>query len=239
LILGDYLKVYPFAQEIAEQATGLISWVNNHSKVRVIFNDCQATISQDRYKRTIILVFLVACITRWTTHCVAFLRLLHLKPALQLGTLQKRQSIIDAQIGAAKSTEKDRLEAEAVSFCNLIDDHTFWNGLEHVVGDMEPICYATNLNQKDSTRADQVLLSLVGIFLHFADHPEPEVRSGMTQRLEKRWADCDQPLFLLALILNPHEVLSCFGEKANFDPFKCANLARMVCTLSSLYHGMV
>jgi hypothetical protein len=110
---------------------------------------------------------------------------------------------------------------EATEFCELItdDQNRFWLGLESVVGDLEPICYGTNLNQQDSSRADQVLLTLISIFLHFSAHPEPEVAEGMKKRLEKRWKDSDQPLFLLCLILNPFEGISCFGPKADLSHF--------------------
>jgi hypothetical protein len=109
--------------------------------------------------------------------------------------------------------------------CDLIADHNFWEAPEHVVGGIEPICYGTNINQKDSTQADQVILTLAGLYIHFSGHPMiPEVVNGMTKHLEKRWKDCHQPLFLLAVILNPFEGLSCFGEKAGMDHFKCNNL---------------
>ncbi|KAJ7238694.1 hypothetical protein C8J57DRAFT_1478615 [Mycena rebaudengoi] len=68
------------------------------------------------------------------------------------------------------------------------------------------------------TRAQQ------SMFLRMLDHPEPAVAAGMTKRLEKRWNDCDQPLFSLTLILNPFEQLSCFGPKAGLNHFNCLDL---------------
>ncbi|KAF9461681.1 hypothetical protein BDZ94DRAFT_1263077, partial [Collybia nuda] len=62
------------------------------------------------------------------------------------------------------------------------------------------------------------------MFLHFDDHPEPEIATGMVERLEKQWKACDQPVFILALILNPYEGLSRFGSHANLNHFKCNNL---------------
>ncbi|KAJ6624745.1 ribonuclease H-like domain-containing protein [Mycena sp. CBHHK59/15] len=225
LILGDYFKVNDMAAMIAEDATALISWINNHGKVRKIFDACQRIISQDRNAgRIIVLAYLVANLTRWTTHFVAFCRLFLLRSALQLGVLQNRSAIIAAEVGAATSTEGERLKEDAEHFCALIEDTTFWNGLEAVLGDLEPICLGTNINQKDSTRLDQVLLTIEGIFLRFTDHPEPDVKKAMLIRLEKRWKDCDQPAFLVALILNPFEKLSCFGPNANLNQFKCLNL---------------
>jgi hypothetical protein len=93
-------------------------------------------------------------------------------------------------------------------WCEVIDDSMFREGLEHVVGDLEPICYATNIGQRDSTHADAMLLSLVEIFLHFSKHPIKAVVMVMSKHIEKQWKDCDQPLFLLCLVLDPFEILS-------------------------------
>ncbi|KAJ6527545.1 ribonuclease H-like domain-containing protein [Mycena sp. CBHHK59/15] len=225
LILGDYFKVNIPGGLIAEDATTLIAWINNHSRVRKIFDEAQHVISRDRNAgRIIILAYLVANLTRWTTHFVAFIRIFLLRPALQLAVLQNRTAIIAAQVGAATSKEGEALKEDAERMCTLIEDTSFWNGLEAVLSDLEPICLGTNINQKDSTRLDQVLLTIAGIFLRFSDHPEPEIRTEMLLRLEKRWKDCDQPVLLLALILNPFEKLSCFGPKANLNHLKCHNL---------------
>ncbi|KAJ6509609.1 hypothetical protein DFH09DRAFT_1100883 [Mycena vulgaris] len=50
----------------------------------------------------------------------------------------------------------------------------------------------------------------------------------MLARLEKRWKDCDQPVFFLGLILNLFEKLSCFGPNANLNQLKCRNLVILV-----------
>ncbi|KAJ6608550.1 hypothetical protein B0H10DRAFT_2226732 [Mycena sp. CBHHK59/15] len=48
LILGDYFKVNDIAAGIAEEATALIAWINNHGKVRKLFDASQRVISMDR-----------------------------------------------------------------------------------------------------------------------------------------------------------------------------------------------
>ncbi|KAJ6607529.1 hypothetical protein B0H10DRAFT_2439527 [Mycena sp. CBHHK59/15] len=208
-----WVKVYHFAAVIAEEATELIAWINNHSRVRKIFDASQRIISKDRNGGIIIvLAYLVANLTRWTTHFVAFMRIFILRQALQLAVLQNRTAIIEAEVGAATSTEGERLREDAERMCARIEDTGFWHGLEMVLGDLEPICLGTNINQKDSTRLDQVLLTIAGIFLRFADHAE------------------DESVFLIALILNPFEKLSCFGPNANLNQLKCRNL------LISVYH---
>ena len=73
LCLGDYFNEYKLAQEISEKATGLIGWINNHAKVQVLMDNSQATISRDRLHRVLILVYLIANLTHWTTHCTAFI----------------------------------------------------------------------------------------------------------------------------------------------------------------------
>ncbi|KAF8221706.1 hypothetical protein L208DRAFT_1382148 [Tricholoma matsutake] len=41
----------------------------------------------------------------------------------------------------------------------------------------------------------------------------------MTKRIEKRWKALDQPMFVLALVLNPFQGISHFGDKAAISPF--------------------
>src|SRR5882762_4245313 len=232
LILGDYFKVYDAAQMISELPTDLIGWLNNHRKVHKMFDASQAQISLDRRGQSVVLAYLVANLTRWTTHCIAFIRLLRVQNALKLKVIQNREGIIHAQVGAATYAEKDRLTRDAIKHCDLIANASFWSALEDVMGDIEPICYGTNINQKDSTRADEVLLTLAGIFLHFDTHPVPEVANGMKKRIDKRWKDCDQPLFILAVILNPFEGFSHFGDKAGMNHFLCNRLLISVSSFS-------
>lgn len=202
-----------------------------------MFDSTQAQISLDRISKSITLAYLVANITRWTTHCVAFIRLLHVQDALKLKVMQHRSGLIKAQVGAATYTEKQRLTEDTEKHCDLISDPQFWNGLEHVISDIKPICYRMNINQKDLTRPDQVLLTLVGMFLHLCNHPIDVVKTKMLKHLEKQWKDCDQPLFILALILNPFKGLSCFGDKAGMNHFKCNTLLIRVCVSVVHFHN--
>jgi hypothetical protein len=171
LVLGDYFRVYIFAAQIAESATDLIGWLNNHGKVCKIFNASQAQISLDWTGQSVILAYLTANLTWWTVHCVVFIRLIHVQDTLKLKVMQHHSGLIKAQVGAATSSKKQCLMQDTEMHCDLIADHNFWEGFKHVVGDIEPICYGTNINQKDSTRADQVLLTLAGMYIHFSDHP--------------------------------------------------------------------
>jgi hypothetical protein len=179
-----------------------------------------------------VLTYLVANLTRWTTHYVAFHHLFLLKTPLQFAVLRDCQAIIDAQIGAAKGREKDELKGSANRSCDRISDQGFWSGLETVLEDIEPITFSTNINQKDSTRPDQVFLTITGIYLHFAAHPEHEVKKHMCSRLEKRWKDCDQPLFILNLVLNPYEgFLNPYEGFLN--PYECLSAFREMAGLNS------
>ncbi|KAF8164232.1 hypothetical protein K438DRAFT_1858057 [Mycena galopus ATCC 62051] len=120
--------------------------------------------------------------TRCTTHCIAFMWLFRLEEPLQSAVVQSRGSIVIAQVGAANGIEKIAFTDKADRFCGM--DQLFRSSLESLIDDIEPICYSTNINQKDSTRADQVLLSLVGMLLRMLEHPEGEVAAGMAARLE-------------------------------------------------------
>jgi len=38
--------------------------------------------------------------------------------------------------------------------CDLLDSSAFWNTLQTVVDDIEPICFGTNINQSDNVQLD-------------------------------------------------------------------------------------
>lgn len=177
--------------------------------------------------------YLVANITRWTTHFIAFDRLLVVERALRHAVFSQRPAIVAAQVGAEKNKKKaDKLSDSASAQCNVIEDSTFWKNLRTVVSDIEPICLATNINQKDCVRPDQVLLAFAGMYTHFTSHAVNVVRTGMVKQIEKRWKAMDQPLFVFSLILNPYEKLECFGDNAGISPFSLNNALVEVCTNS-------
>ena len=170
------------AAETAEEATALIGWILNHGKVRSIFNEMQAEIFGK------VLAFLVANLTRWGTHFVAFDCLWDLKDPLHRGVISRREDIISAQVGAEKNRQKkQKLEDDAIAHCELVDDGGFWRRLKAVVDDLEPICLGINMNQTDALHPDQALLTFAGIFLYFQKHSKPLVAAGMMKRVEKRW----------------------------------------------------
>ena len=170
---------------ISKLVTDLIGWLNSHGKVQIMFDEAQAEISKNSTEKLKVLAYLVVNLTRWTTHHIAFIQLLHVQNALKLKVIQNCEGIIHVQVRAATYAKKDHLTQDAIKHCNLINDASFWSALEDIMGDIEPICYCTNINQKDSTCADEVLLTLAGIFLHFDAHPVPEVANGMKKKKDQ------------------------------------------------------
>ena len=234
LILGEYLLVNLEAAETAEQATNLIGWILNHGQVRSIYNESQAEHSVPPGK---ILAFLMANMTRWTTHLIMFIWLHDLKDSMRQAVITQRQDIINAQVGAEKNCQKrQKLKDDANKHCDLIDDGAFWHNLKGVVDDLEPICFGLNMNQRDAMHPYQALLSFAGIFLYFQKHPKPAMATGMMKRIEKWWNALDQPMFVLAFVLNPFEEVSRFGEKAGLSQFTLNTLLLEVGELCCIYY---
>ena len=202
------------AMETAEEAMDLIGWILNHGKVWSIFNEVQVEVFGK------VLMFLVANLTHWGTHFYALNRLWDLKDPLRCGVISRREEIISAQVDAEKNRQKkQKLEDDAVAHCELIDDGGFWCRLKAVVDDLEPICLGINMNQTDVLCPDQALLTFAGIFLYFWKHSKPLIAEGMMKRLEKHWKALDQPMFVLALVLNPFKGTLQFGEKVAISLF--------------------
>ncbi|KAF8161032.1 ribonuclease H-like domain-containing protein [Crassisporium funariophilum] len=201
LMLGDYFEENKEAAEIAEEATDLIGWVLNHGRVRSVFDAVQAETPPGK-----VLALLVANMTRWNTHFIAFDHLHDLKDSMQLAVISRKEGIISGQVGAEKNWQKKRkLEDDAHTHCDLIDDVAFWRRLKSVIDNLEPIY--------------QALLTFAGIYLYFQKHPKQAVANGIGKQIEKWWKALDQPMFVLALVLNPFEGILHFGDKASVSPF--------------------
>ncbi|KAJ6595994.1 hypothetical protein B0H10DRAFT_1828712 [Mycena sp. CBHHK59/15] len=215
LILLDYFRENKRALAIAEDTTDAIGWINSHERVRDVFEEVQA-----QQNGGSVLAYLVANLTRWTTHSIAFNRLMQLKGSTRQAAILRRNDIIAAQVGAEKNKKKrKKMEDEANKFCDLFDNPSFWKDLQTIADDIEPICYITNINQGEKTRADQVLLGFAGVYLHFKQHTDRAVATGMMKRIEKRWAAMDQHFFIMAMVLNPYERVSRFGDQAGVSVF--------------------
>ena len=179
MILGDYFTENEEAAKTAEEATDLIGWVLNHGLVRSIFNETQAEISSPPGK---VLTYLVANMTCWNTHFIAFNRLYTLKDPMRRAVISRRQDIVARQVGAEKNHQKkQKLEGDAIAHCDLINNGEFWRHLKSVVEDLEPICLGLNMNQTDSMHPDQALLTFAGIFLYFQKHSKQSVANGMAK----------------------------------------------------------
>ncbi|KAJ6562267.1 hypothetical protein B0H19DRAFT_1210101 [Mycena capillaripes] len=159
------------AFKIAEETTDAIGWINNHEHVCNIFDEVQA-----QQNGGSILAYLMANLTRWTTHSIAFDRTLQLNRPLRQTAILRRDDIVAAQVGAEKNKKKcKKMEAKANKFCDLFDNPTFWKNLQIV------------------------LLRFAGVYLHFKQHANPAVAAGMLKRIEKRWAAMDQHFFIMAM----------------------------------------
>ena len=85
-------------------------------------DNSQATISWDCLHRVLVLAYLITNLTCWTTHCMAFIRLLAVKAALWLAVMQSQAAIIAAEVGAATGAKGRELVADAEYWCEVIDE---------------------------------------------------------------------------------------------------------------------
>ncbi|KAK6991514.1 DUF659 domain-containing protein [Favolaschia claudopus] len=222
LILGDYLRENEDAATLIGELIDFVNWLNNHDKVRAIFDTQQQELSGK------ILAYILPNLTRWTTHLIAAIRFSLLKAPIRAAVLNHRDAIVKAQVGAETNARKKMaLQDDAIHHCTVVESHAWWDRLQQtIIPDFEHICYLTNIAQSDHVRPDQFFLALAGLFLRFrgfstrSKASERGLGQRMCKRIEKRFKELDQVVFVLALILNPFERLSRFGDKAQIDVFK-------------------
>ncbi|KAK7015051.1 hypothetical protein R3P38DRAFT_3205081 [Favolaschia claudopus] len=179
LILLDYFKENPEADGTAEETAGAIGWINRHEAVRDVFDETQQQLTSRQpgeKSGKAALTYLSANLTRWTTHTVSWHRQLALKTSLRNAAINRQQDIVSAQVGAEKNKKKvAAMTKEANKYCDLLDDPQYWKRLQTIAEDVEPFTFITNINQGDTTRGDQVILGLAGVYLHFSRHVNPRV----------------------------------------------------------------
>ncbi|EJD42146.1 hypothetical protein AURDEDRAFT_20761, partial [Auricularia subglabra TFB-10046 SS5] len=83
---------------------------------------------------------------------------------------------------------------------------------------LEPLARAANATQGDSARLDVVLVTLANLYHFFSSTPGlvQEAVLAVLASLEQRWAQADQDIFILALVLNPYIRTSCFARNSPF-----------------------
>lgn len=128
-----------------------------------------------------VLTYVVANLTRWTTHYVLFRRLLDRKKPLHWAVALEQEAIVAAPVGAEKGSKGVKTAGVAKAMCAQIYSGEFWTRLEAVVDDIKSICYAVNINQSDKSQAGQVLLTFVGIYRHFSAHADCTIGNGMAK----------------------------------------------------------
>ncbi|KAI0654020.1 hypothetical protein C8Q70DRAFT_926500, partial [Cubamyces menziesii] len=179
--------------ECTKQADEVIRWLRSRTYLLALLRDIQTSSPgfQGQPKTVI-----RGVATRWTSHYLAYRRLLELQPALQLLARDSRLYLS----GNAESHAKTR------QMLPIIENGLFWHSLTNrVKKHLEPLAIATNVTQSDNCRLDEVLITF-GVLLHAFDSlndSQQIIKDAVIASLEKRWDKSDQDVFIAAVILNP------------------------------------
>jgi hypothetical protein len=96
----------------------------------------------------------------------------------------------------------------------IINDFTFWATLFELQNLLLPLCGFLNKLQKDMAQLHEVLHVFAYTMKLFRELSDPDFSTKMIDRLEKRWAQWEQPLLLLSFILHPHYGVETFHKTA-------------------------
>ncbi|KAG1719464.1 uncharacterized protein EDB91DRAFT_1065639 [Suillus paluster] len=211
----------------------LITWLCSKTCVLAILHEIQmATIGKT-------LTVLRAVLTHWMSHYLAYRRLLELRPALKLLVTKHEAHLISG--GDACSRRKT--QTAIVTIKNAMFWHALaWYGSKINVKIrtnalcrwktlLEPISLMTNVHQAAQARPENVAISFG--FLHFCyskidNSTDLAARTAVLASVERRWEQCDQEVFIAAIIVNPFYKVSPFR---NVPLTTCAGLATLFARL--------
>ncbi|KDQ07177.1 hypothetical protein BOTBODRAFT_120426, partial [Botryobasidium botryosum FD-172 SS1] len=157
LIAGDYLKQHSSLIDSASDALAVIKWFNNHSVALGALHQCQQSLSGHE------LALCLPTVIRWTSHFLAFTRLLKVaKPMRLCAVLNDKVLLSCAGPGAAK---KD----EATQVLRIVNNADFWTDIATMCVHLKPLALAVNIAQGPATRLDHVLLALGNLYRLYLD----------------------------------------------------------------------
>ncbi|CDO76574.1 hypothetical protein BN946_scf184831.g10 [Trametes cinnabarina] len=199
LVIGDYLGSGSRILAIADDAEELISWLRRRTLVLARIREVQAANGKSFF------AIIRPVATRWTSHYLAFKRLLELQPTLTAILASDRVSGGETTFMAG--IKGSAAKAKARQMLALIEDGAFWHSLNRIKLHLEPFAIAVNLAQAAHCRLDQVLLIFGFLYHRFSRLPsdidDEESSSAVLKSLEDRWSKADQSVFVAAVILNP------------------------------------
>ncbi|KAG6917691.1 hypothetical protein DXG01_001461 [Tephrocybe rancida] len=201
LIVGDIFKVKGVFVQCMEGAIEAIKWFNNHSRALGMLKDVQ------RQKIMKVLALILPVLTRWTSHYLAICRLLELEIVFKQLLLDSRAAVL---LCAGKKREAKEKAAEVIGILERIKDH------------LEPLAIAANVTQSDNTRLDVIVITLANLYRVFSDSThgfDESISATVLASLEKRWANADRPIFILAIVLNPYICAMFFANDSPFCSF--------------------
>ncbi|KAI0363229.1 hypothetical protein BV20DRAFT_958722, partial [Pilatotrama ljubarskyi] len=193
LVVRNYFGSKARLFTCTKQADELIKWLRSRTYLLALLRDIQDGLPGfSSPAKTVIR----GVLTRWTSHYLAYHRLLELFPALQ---------VLCHHPGLYESGDEDS-HAKTRSMIPIIQDPLFWHSITRVKLHLEPLAVAANVTQSNSCRLDDVLItfgSLLQFFDSLNEPEETEIKEAVVRSLETRWSKADQDVFIAAVILNP------------------------------------
>ncbi|KAG5640471.1 hypothetical protein DXG03_008547 [Asterophora parasitica] len=201
LVIGDLFKVKNIFIKSIESTIEVIKWFNNHSQALGMLKDVQ----QMKFAKILCLVLPV--LTCWTSHYLSVCHLIAIEIAFKQLLLDSRNTVLLC------AGEKADAKGKAQEVINILEGYYFWSDLRRIKDHLEPLAVAANVMQSDNACLDIVVITLVNlcqIYLDPACQFDPAIASAVLASLKKWWANCDQPIFILAIVFNPYICTSFF-----------------------------
>ena len=184
LIVKDVVK--EFGKEKLDLVKAFISAVKRSTKLTLAFNSLCRKCYGERNNYTLHTLLEI----RWNSAHSSLCSILRVR------------SIIEAFCDYATYTIKKRKRPTSV-FAK-VGNETFLNDCETIEKIIRPLSYCSLLLQKKTQSLGTAMNCLIKIYSGFDSIEDVDLKKRIIQRLETRWNDYEQPLFLLSYFLQPN-----------------------------------
>ncbi|KAI0083543.1 hypothetical protein BDY19DRAFT_900168, partial [Irpex rosettiformis] len=216
LVVVDYFKCSADIFVYSTQADQVIAWLRSKTFVLSLLRQLQQRLNPGSTPLSIIR----AVPTRWTSHFLAYRRLVKLRYTIMTAIQQDELlPVSQSQLITGNSVA----QAKAKEMISYMKDDRFWNAITQITTHLQPFAYATNIAQSDVARLDTVLLAWALLYNHFDNLSESsdsvsdkQIAEAVCNSINRRWEASDQDVFIAAVILNPTHKTRPFAKSSWF-----------------------
>ncbi|CAG8570871.1 6411_t:CDS:2, partial [Scutellospora calospora] len=199
---GEIFKESNEFKTASKKAITIVAYFNN--AIHSYFIGKLREIQKQIYNNYITLICLAD--TQWNSYCYCFKSLLKSRQALRNLAIAHELPLDTLTYDSDDETNQASIHLDELylpqKITSILLSDSFWQSITRLYPLLHPYCKALDKLQSDTARLNEVLQAFGGILKMWKEYSDQYLAQCIILRLEQRWKQWEQPLLLLAFLLN-------------------------------------